>query len=95
MYAVRWAVSAGMLLRVQLESQPQQLCGRGRVVSINCARPRGSATFTGEILIGQSLRHHLDMAAVDAMKRWRFKPATRNGQPIAAAVFVEMSFHLP
>ena len=210
MRAARWTVIAGMLLPVQLDSQPQQLCGR--VVSINCARPSGSATFTvrsdrntqfevmippeyraafgddieshyefrgvcvtpravrerkavvhepgdlkigaepapplpplpagiyrpcqgaiempepkktkhpsytreamreriqgavvmrvivnadggtGEIRIGQSLRHDLDMAAVDAMKQWHFKPATRNGQPIAVAVFVEMSFHLP
>jgi TonB family protein len=210
MYAFRWAAIAGMLLPVQLDSQPQELCGR--VVTINCARPSGSATFTvrsdritqfevmippeyraafgddiearyefrgvcvtpravhdrkavvhapgdlkvtaepaptlpplpvgvyrpcqgdirmpepkktkhpsytreamregiqgsvimrvivnadggtGDILIGQSLRHDLDMAAVDAMKQWRFKPATHNGQPIAVAVFVEMSFHLP
>lgn len=50
---------------------------------------------TGDILLGQSLRHDLDMAAVGAMKQWRFKPATHNGQPIAVAVFVEMSFHLP
>jgi hypothetical protein len=35
------------------------------------------------------------MAAVDATKQWRFKPATRKGRPIAVAVFVEMSFHLP
>ena len=209
MCAIRWAVIAGMLLPVQLDSQPQQLCGR--VVTIECARPPGRATFTvrpdrntqfevmippeyraafdddiegryefrdvcvtpravqdrkavvhapgdlivtaepapalpplpaglsrpcrgdirlpeptkrkhpsytreamreriqgsvilrvvvnadggtGDILVGQSLRHDLDMAAVEAMKQWRFKPATLNGQPIAVAVFIEMSFHL-
>ena len=210
MHVARWAVIVGALLTVQLESQPQQLCGR--VVNISCARSSGTATFTvrsdrntqfevmippesragfgdnietryefrgvcvtpravqdrkavvhapedlkvtdepaptlpplpagvyrpcqgdiempqvkthkypsytreamreriqgsvfmrvivnsdgslGDILIGQSLRPDLDMAAVDAMKQWRFKPATQNGKPIAVSVFVEMSFHLP
>ena len=49
---------------------------------------------TGEILIAESLRRDLDMAAVDAMKQWRFKPATHSGVPVTVAVFVEMSFHL-
>jgi len=210
MHVARWAVIAGTLLPVQLESQPQRLCGR--VVTINCARPSGSVTFTvrsdrntqfevmippeyraafgddietryefrgvcvtpravqdrkavvhapgdlkvtvepaptlpplpvgvyrpcqgdiempevktqkypsytreamreriqgsvtmrvivnadgvpEDILIGQSLRPDLDMAAVDAMKQWRFKPGTYNGQRIAVSVFVEMSFYLP
>jgi len=48
---------------------------------------------TGEILIAESLRRDLDMAAVDAMKQWRFKPATPSGVPVAVAVLVEMSFH--
>jgi protein TonB len=59
-----------------------------RVIVTAEGRPR-------DILILESLRRDLDMAAVDAMKQWQFKPATRNGQPIAVAVVVEMSFHLP
>jgi len=43
MRAAGWAVIAGMLLSVGLESQPQQVCGR--VVSIQCARPSRTATF--------------------------------------------------
>jgi protein TonB len=49
---------------------------------------------TGEILIAESLRGDLDMAAVDAMKQWQFKPATHSGVPVAVAVLIEMSFHL-
>ena len=31
-------------------------------------------------------------AVVSAIQRWRFKPATENGQPIAAPYSVEISF---
>ena len=48
----------------------------------------------GDILIVESLRRDLDTAAVDAMKQWRFRPATHSGMPVAVAVLVEMSFHL-
>jgi TonB family protein len=36
----------------------------------------------------------LDAEAVKAFKEWRFTPATRDGQPIAVVVTVEMSFRL-
>jgi TonB family protein len=36
----------------------------------------------------------LDTEAMKAFREWRFKPATRDGQPIAVVVTVEMSFRL-
>lgn len=41
---------------------------------------------------GTSGSRHLDRAAVDAVKRWRFSPATSNGQPVAGTVVVPISF---
>lgn len=37
----------------------------------------------------------LDRAAQEAVKRWRFKPAMRNGVPFAASVTVPIRFELP
>jgi protein TonB len=37
----------------------------------------------------------LDRAAVEAVRRWRFKPATREGQPVAARVNIPVQFKLP
>ena len=34
----------------------------------------------------------LDRAALEAVRRWRFKPATRNGQPVASEVSVPIVF---
>ncbi len=35
----------------------------------------------------------LDRAAMEAVRRWRFRPAMRNGQPVAATVVVPLEFN--
>ena len=35
---------------------------------------------------------YLDRAAMEAVRRWRFEPATRNGQPVSADVLVPVEF---
>jgi TonB family protein len=35
----------------------------------------------------------LDEQAVQGVKAWRFEPATRNGEPVAVAVYVEVAFN--
>jgi len=35
----------------------------------------------------------LDRAAMEAVRRWRFVPATRNGQPVTASVIVPLEFN--
>lgn len=46
------------------------------------------------IRIGQSLGMGLDEKAIEAVGRWRFRPATLNGQPVATQIAVEVDFHL-
>jgi TonB family protein len=36
----------------------------------------------------------LDQAAVDAVKRWRFAPAEKNGEAVPFQTLVEVSFSL-
>ena len=45
-------------------------------------------------LIEGSGSRDLDRAAVEAVRRWRFAPATRNGQPVESAVQVPIAFNL-
>ena len=47
-----------------------------------------------DIIVARSLRPDLDKAAVDAVKKWKFAPATKDGQPVAVRVNVEVSFRL-
>jgi periplasmic protein TonB len=47
-----------------------------------------------DIHVTQSLGMGLDEKAIEAVGRWRFKPATLNGQPVATRIAVEVDFHL-
>ncbi len=44
--------------------------------------------------VARSLGMGLDEKALDAVRQWRFQPATRNGQPVAVEINVEVSFRL-
>ena len=37
----------------------------------------------------------IDEAAREAVRSWRFRPATRNGQPVEVQIAVPMSFNVP
>jgi protein TonB len=36
----------------------------------------------------------LDEKAVEAVSRWRFRPGTRDGNPVTMRALVEVNFHL-
>ena len=50
----------------------------------------------GEVKVTKSLddKYGLDQQAVIAMKKWQFRPGTKDGKPVAVQVTVEMSFKL-
>jgi TonB family protein len=54
----------------------------------------GQDGHTYNIRVRQSLGMGLDEKAIEAVSRWRFKPATLNGQPVATQIAVEVDFHL-
>jgi TonB family protein len=43
----------------------------------------------------KGLGYGLDEAALEALKRWRFSPALRNGLPVTAIAEIEVPFRLP
>jgi TonB family protein len=47
-----------------------------------------------DIRVRQSLGMGLDEKAIDAVSRWRFRPATRDGQPVPTQIAVEVNFRL-
>ena len=53
-----------------------------------------STGHVDQILVTKSLDPGLDQAAIDAASQWVFKPATRNGTPVAVAVEMVLAFRL-
>jgi protein TonB len=49
---------------------------------------------TYDIRVRQSLGMGLDEKAIEAVSRWRFRPATRSGLPVATQIAVEVNFRL-
>jgi TonB family protein len=64
---------------------------QGRVVLWIIVNTQG---MPEQIKIKKSLDPGLDQSAVEAVSHWRFAPATKDGQPVAAMINVEVNFRL-
>ena len=47
-----------------------------------------------DVIVLRSLGSGLDEKALEAVRRWKFKPGTKDGVPVATEINVEVSFHL-
>ena len=47
-----------------------------------------------DIKISRTLSPEFDKAAIDAVKNWKFTPATRNSKPVAVEIDVQVAFRL-
>ena len=47
-----------------------------------------------DIRVVQTLGLGLDEKAIEAVKKWRFEPAKKDGKPVAVAVNIQVDFHL-
>jgi protein TonB len=52
---------------------------------------RGNPTM---IKVSEGLGSGLDEKATEAMRQWRFEPATIHGKPVAAAICAQVDFRL-
>jgi periplasmic protein TonB len=54
----------------------------------------GSDGNPRDIQVVRTLGLGLDEKAIEAVKKWRFEPARKDGKPVAVAVNIEVNFHL-
>jgi TonB family protein len=54
----------------------------------------GPGGLPRNIKIARSLSPEFDAAAIDAVKKWKFDPATKDGNPVAVQINVELTFRL-
>ncbi len=64
---------------------------QGTVVLVLIVGPDG---LPRDIEVSRALSPEFDQAAIDAVQKWKFSPATKGGIPVATRVTVEVSFHL-
>ena len=50
--------------------------------------------FVTDVTVSKSLHPELDEQAIAALKRWEFKPGTREGKPVAVRITIQMAFVL-
>jgi len=47
-----------------------------------------------DIRVSRTLSPEFDKAAIDAVKKWKFTPATRDSKPVAVEIDVQVAFRL-
>lgn len=47
-----------------------------------------------DVRVERALGLGLDEKAVECVKKWKFDPARKDGEPVAVEIHVEVSFHL-
>jgi len=52
----------------------------------------GTDGLPHDIHLVKSLGYGLDETAIEGVRRWRFKPATSQGKPVAVAISIEVDF---
>jgi TonB family protein len=64
----------------------------GEVILYGVIRPDGSVD---SIQLVRGLDKQLDSNAIQALSQWKFRPATKDGQPVALEAIVHIPFHGP
>ncbi len=54
----------------------------------------GDDGTVGSAAVFESFDHDLDAKAIEAVKQWKFEPATRKGVPVAVELMVKVDFRL-
>ncbi len=71
--------------------QARELGIEGTVVILVLVRMDGTI---GGVSVSQGLEETLDESAVNAVRKWVFKPATREGRPVDAVLELKIDFEL-
>ncbi|MBZ5512018.1 MAG: energy transducer TonB [Acidobacteriia bacterium] len=93
-YKVGGGVTAPRGIKMPDPDYPEKLRARGIEGAVLLWVVVGTDGSPHDITIGRSGGFEFDKAAIKAVNKWRFKPATKDGTPVAARINVEVNFRL-
>lgn len=73
-------------------TEPARKHGVQGVVALNVVVD--STGRISDVRIVHAVGMGLDENAIEAVKNWRFAPATKDGLPVPVAVYIEVDYHL-
>jgi TonB family protein len=82
-----------VISRVEPQYSPEARAARYQGTVVVQATVHKDGTLTVEKIV-QALGFGLDEKAIEALEQWKFKPATKNGEPVSVALNVEVNFNL-
>jgi protein TonB len=83
-----------LIKRVAPEYTPEALDAKLEG-SVHLSAMIGTDGIPSDIEVTKSLGKGLDEKAIECLKKWRFSPAIRNGEPVPVASQVAIEFELP
>jgi TonB family protein len=88
-------VFSGPVLAFDPEPEYSDLARKKKISgSVYLSLTVGTDGLPHDIKVERKLGYGLDEKAVEAVRRWKFKPAVKDGQPVAAKLTVSVSFRL-
>ena len=80
---------------VEIDLTQQELAAQPRVSNVVVRATVDQYGFPRNLTVAQSAGSVVDKRAVDAVRQYRFKPATRDNQPIDATVLISIKIQKP
>jgi protein TonB len=87
--------SAPIVLQKNDPKYPEEACRAAREGTVGLSLIVSNSGRAQEVKVIHPLGLGLDEAAVQAIRTWKFKPATKDGKPVPVYGIIEVYYHLP
>lgn len=74
---------------------PQSAIRDGINATVSVALTIPPSGIPADVRIAKGFREDFDESAVNSIRQWRFRPAMKDGKPVAVTVIIEVVFHSP
>jgi periplasmic protein TonB len=91
-YRVGGSIKAPHAIYSPAPEYPKRARKDGQVGTVALTMVVGADGLQRDIKVVRSLTTDFDDAAIEAVKRWKFVPGTKDGEPVAVKINVELSF---